>query len=168
MYASAQFFRTKFSIFELYSEQASTELNRVWRSLLKFRISDLSQPFQQGVQRMIQFINYPELFKAHPQRFKVELAYTPDLDEQSPITHVRGGDVRLRIELPPVFTHVVAVQLQVLLTSGFGECSIQHEKVQNSKHKICVGNCPSYIYYVNAEELQLIKYWCEQLKREFK
>jgi len=124
---------------------------------------------------MIHFTNYLELFKAHPQRFKVQLAYVARSDEP-PLSRKRGGGVPSRplvreeplvVELPAAFTQIVGIPLQVLLTSGYGEHLIHCERVATDRHKICLKACPSYICYVGADELQRIEYWCKQVSRDF-
>jgi hypothetical protein len=127
--------------------------------------------------RMMQFPYYPELFKAHPQRFRAQLIYVAESDEPPFVKRMRELDGRSRvlakeqeplsIELPMAFTQILGVQIQVLITSGFGEHLIHCEKVANNRHKICLKASPSYVCYVSAEELQRIEHWCKRVNREF-
>jgi hypothetical protein len=124
----------------------------------------------------MQFVSYPELFRAYPGHFKMELSYIPALGEAMPPILQRSNLVQsgasstqqnsYAIQLPSVFTHIVAVQFEIWFSSGFGDYSIQNEWVTSTKHRICLKACPSHVYHLTAQELDPIKRWCEQVNHQ--
>jgi NAD-dependent dihydropyrimidine dehydrogenase PreA subunit len=136
-------------------------------------MSRFTQLFQDGGKPM-RYVYYPELVWGYPERFKLDLHYNPCSDERSPTA--TQSDLHFRvpirepssysIQLPSVFALLVAVQFQVWLTRGYGKYVVENERAKNGKQKICLNTCPSYIYYLNPEELRPMQQWCELVNRD--
>ena len=147
-----------------------------------------------GVYRIMPFseplLDLLHLIEKHPQLFRTELTFSSSyLTDPPPVTSSanlstaplsdlpRSDSSRLPPDvlrqrhrvystpLPSAFNFLAAIQLQTWLTHGFGEYSVQNEPVKN-RHRLCLKNSPSYIGYVDAEEIERLEKWYTRIYSE--
>jgi hypothetical protein len=111
----------------------------------------------------------------HPELFRLHLSFVdrPLTDQAFDVLASKSGqETHLakhyfhKVEMPQLFTQLALIQFQIWLASGFGNLEIQNERDKRDRIKVCVKACPDYLHYINAEELQVIQKWCEQVQNQ--
>jgi hypothetical protein len=115
---------------------------------------------------MDDFLYLPQLVRAHPDLFKLELTFLSEHQTESSLIQpllqasshsVTGSSYSLQI--PSIFVLILAMQFQIWLTSGHGEYQVLSEWYRKGKLRVQLKAGASYIDYVTKEELTTILDW---------
>ncbi len=109
---------------------------------------------------------HPELFRLHlsfVDRPLIDQAFDVPMLKSKQETHPTKHGF-YKVEMPQLFTQLALIQFQIWLATGFGNLEIQNERDKRDRIKVHVKACPDYLHYINAEELQAIQKWCEQVQ----
>ena len=147
-----------------------------------------------GVYRIMPFseplLDLLHLIEKHPQLFRTELTFSssfltdpPPIVSSETLSNVPAShlprsqsfsspDNVLREQrrvystpLPSAFNYLAAIQLQTWLTNGFGEYSVQNDRPKN-RQRLCLKNTPSYMGYVDGEEIARLENWYTRIYPE--
>ncbi|MBF2047152.1 hypothetical protein HJG54_32860 [Leptolyngbya sp. NK1-12] len=112
---------------------------------------------------MEHFVDLSHLIQTHPERIRLELTY------QHPATssgaEASSSPMELSVKIPPDLSLVLGMQLDICLTSGFGEFQIVTDRSQKHKVRLLMKAGRSYNVYIPDQDLAPIVRWLQQVQK---
>lgn len=99
----------------------------------------------------------------HPEQFQLDLKYLGN-----GATAESNGSVAQpilsSIAMPPIFVLLLAIQLQIWITTAYGETQILTERYKHNRLKIQLKAGSSHIAYVTDEQIEQFKLWIASIE----
>lgn len=99
----------------------------------------------------------------HPEQFQLELKYLGNCAAAESNGSV-AQPILSSITMPPIFVLLLAIQLQIWVTTAHGETQILTERYKHNKLKIQLKAGISHIAYVTDEKIEQIKLWIARIQ----